>query len=245
MALWNPWHGCHKHSAGCQNCYVYRTDRKYGRPSDIVKRTAQFDLPMQKNRAGGYKLAGGDVVFTCFTSDFFVEDADEWRPAIWEMIRRRRDLHFFVITKRIERFSVGLPASWGDGYEHVTIASTCENQDRADYRLPILLEAPIKHKRIACEPLLGAIDLTRYLGPQIEHVIVGGESGEDARICDYDWVLRLRAQCARAGVAFTFKQTGAKFRKDGRLYHIARALQHVQASRAGIDTIGPLPNLLG
>ena len=66
------------------------------------------------------------------TSDFFLEEADEWRPAAWSMIRERADLHFVIITKRIHRFLVGLPADWGEGYEHVTICCTCENQKMAD-----------------------------------------------------------------------------------------------------------------
>jgi protein gp37 len=69
-----------------------------------------------------------------------------------------------------------------------------------------------------------------------EQVTVGGESGRDARVCDYDWVLNIREQCINAGVPFHFKQTGATFRKDNRLYHIPRDQQMRQAHRAGIDT---------
>ncbi|MFR5864555.1 MAG: DUF5131 family protein [Acutalibacteraceae bacterium] len=63
---------------------------------------------------------------------------------------------------------------------------------RAAAALPSL---PIRHKQIICEPLLERISLSPYLGPQIERVLVGGESGPEARVCDYDWVLDLRAQC--------------------------------------------------
>ena len=166
---------------------------------------------------------------------FFLEDADEWRVEAWEMIRKRSDLHFFIVTKRIHRFKVNLPDDWGDGYDNVTICCTVENQDRADYRLPIFLAAPIKHKSIICEPLLEPIDLAAYLSPVIEGVIVGGESGYNARICSYDWVLNIREQCREKGVAFQFKQTGARFEKDGRLYNIDRKIQELQAHKAGID----------
>ena len=232
---WNPWHGCHKISPGCQNCYVYRTDAKYEKDSTAVTKNKSFDLPVRKNRSGGWKIPPGELVYTCFTSDFFLPDADGWRPDIWDMMRLRDDLRFMFITKRIDRFHVGLPADWGDGWEHVAICSTCENQDRADYRLPILLREPIRHKMIVCEPLLGPIDLTPYLTPAIEQVIAGGESGSEARVCDYDWILSLRDQCRRAGVRFHFKQTGARFRKDGKVYRVPRPLQHAQATKAGID----------
>lgn len=77
--------------------------------------------------------------------------------------------------------------------------------------------------------------LSRWLSPDVELVLAGGESGADARVCDYDWVLSLRAQCVEAGVPFHFKQTGAHFRKDGRLFDIDRRFQHAQARKAGID----------
>ena len=106
----------------------------------------------------------------------------------------------------------------------------------ADYRLPLLAEAPLRHKGVVCEPLLERVDLSGFLGAWTEGVVVGGESGPDARVCDYDWVLDIRDQCAAAGVPFTFKQTGYRFLKDGRLYTIARRYQHAQARRAGIST---------
>jgi len=235
MAQWNPWHGCRKLSAGCKNCYVYRIDSSFDRDSSIVSKTANFNLPLKKKRNGKYKLTAEETVYTCFSSDFFLEEADQWRIEAWQMIRFRSDLHFFIITKRIDRFQVNLPLDWGDGYNNVTICSTCETQDRADYRLPILLSLPIRHKAIICEPLLEPINLLRWLSNSIEKVVVGGESGKDARVCNYDWVFDISTQCIEKKIPFHFKQTGARFVKDGRLYNIKRKDQHSQAAKAGID----------
>ena len=174
-------------------------------------------------------------MYTCFTSDFFVQDADKWRAEAWAMISERRDLKFFMITKRIDRFQVSLPEDWGEGYEHVSIACTVENQAMADYRLPIYKELPIKHKIIICAPLLEKLDLISYLDASVEEVAVGGESGSEARICEYDWVLDIRRQCMEKGVPFCFHQTGARLRKGGKLYRIRWEFQHSQARRAGID----------
>lgn len=239
MAVWNPWHGCKKISAGCENCYVYRIDAKYGKDSSIVHKTNNFNLPIKRNRAKEYKISSGEMVFTCFSSDFFLEDADEWRKEAWQIIRTRSDLLFFIITKRIHRFSVSLPDDWGEGYDNVIICCTVENQDRADYRLPIFLDASIKHKCIICEPILSAIDLSSYLSDEIEQVVVGGESGHEARVCKYDWILDIRNQCIKANVPFKFRQTGARFYKDGKLYKIPRKLQHSQAQKANIDFKDP------
>lgn len=234
-AGWNPWHGCHKLSPGCMNCYVYRMDARHERDASIVKKTGDFTLPMRHARGGEYKLQPGTMVYTCFTSDFLLEDADAWRPEAWAMMRARADLVFLFITQRIDRFAEALPPDWGDGYPNVVVGCTVENQAMAEYRLPIFRDAPIRHKFLACEPLLERLDLAPHLGPWVEQVIAGGESGNAARPCDYAWLLALRAQCVAAGIAFRFKQTGANFIKDSRHYRIERRFQHAQARRAGID----------
>lgn len=242
MANWNPWHGCHKLSAGCKHCYVYRMDSNHGRDASIVTRLNSFKDPIKKKRDGTYKIPSGEIVYTCFTSDFFVEEADAWRKEAWEMIKMRDDLFFFMITKRIDRFSECIPEDWGDGYEHVTICCTIENQEQADYRMPIYMRAPIKHKQLICEPLLEKIDLCPWLDSSIEQITAGGESGIEARVCDYDWILHIRQQCFDHQICFYFKQTGAHFRKDGQLYRILRKDQHHQARKAKIDLDAQYPN---
>lgn len=233
--IWNLWHGCHKLSEGCRYCYVYRGDAKRGIDSTVVTQTKNFDLPVQKKRNGDYKIPSGTEIATCFTSDFFVEDADKWRSTAWDMIRERSDLSFLMITKRIDRFHVCLPQDWGDGYDNVTICCTVENQDRADYRLPIYKAVPIKHKIIICEPILDQINLEPYLGSWIKQVVVGGESGSFARTCNYDWVLNIQQLCLKHNISFWFKQTGARFLKDGKLYNIPRQFQHAQARKADLN----------
>ena len=234
--MWNLWHGCHKLSAGCQNCYVYRGDAKRSIDSTIVSKTKNFDLPIRTKRNGEYKVASGTLLYTCFTSDFFVEDADQWRAEAWNMMQVRSDLNFLMITKRIDRLQQTLPNNWGLGYNNVTICCTVENQSCADYRLPIFKAAPIKHKIIICEPLLERIDLQQYnISSWIEQVVVGGESGAEARHCNFDWILEIHDLCLKNNVSFWFKQTGAKFVKNGRLFNIARQFQHSQARKAGLN----------
>lgn len=212
-------------------------DGAFQKDASEVRKTGAFDYPIRRKRNGEYTLTpDAGIVYTCFSSDFFLDRADEWRKEAWAMIRSRQDLHFLMITKRIDRFRVSLPEDWADGYEHVTIGTTVENQLMADFRLPIFRELPIRHKMIICEPLLGPIDLSSYLVDGLfEEVIAGGESGNRARICRYEWVTGLRQQCIDAGVAFGFKQTGARFWKEGRLYRIERRYQHSQARKSGLS----------
>ncbi|MGN0554570.1 MAG: DUF5131 family protein, partial [Candidatus Fimenecus sp.] len=84
---WNLWHGCQKISTGCKHCYVYRTDAKYDRDSRAVYKTQNFNLPLKKDRKGNYKIPAGTLVYTCFTSDFLLEDADAWREKAREMMK--------------------------------------------------------------------------------------------------------------------------------------------------------------
>lgn len=233
---WNLWHGCHKISDGCKNCYVYRMDSGFEKDSSVISKTQNFNLPVKRTRQREYKIPSGSLVYTCFTSDFFLEEADEWRVDAWKMIRERSDCMFYIFTKRIDRFYESLPSDWFDGYDNVTIGCTVENQKMADYRLPIFTGLPIKHKHIICAPLISDIELSRYLdSSKIEIVSVGGESGENARVCDFSWVLHIREQCVSNSIAFKFHQTGAKLLKDGRVYRIKREYQHSQADKAGIN----------
>lgn len=236
-ADWNPWHGCTKISPGCKYCYVYRQDEMYGSTlaSSLCRKTGAFALPMKRRRDGSYKIPPGKIVFTCFTSDFLLEDADPWRAECWRMMRQRSDCWFYFFTKRIHRLADCLPPDWGEGYDNVLIGCTVENQDRANYRLPIFLDLPIKHRSIIASPLLERLDLRLYLDDRIEEVATGGESGVEARPCDYDWILDLRRQCVEKDIPFRFHQTGAYFIKDGRMYRVRRRHQLSQARKANID----------
>ena len=233
--MWNLWHGCHRISPGCAHCYVYRRDESIGVDSSLVRKTSSFGLPLQVKRDGSYKLSPGSLVWTCFTSDFLIPEADGWRDEAWAMMRRRRDCRFFFITKRIERLPQCLPDDWGKGYPNVMISCTVEDRQRAAERIPALRDVPAAWKGLACEPLLEPLHLSPYLGDWLDQVSVGGESGPGARVCDYQWILDIREQCLRAKVAFSYHQTGARVRKDGRVYYVPRRLQHSQAKKAGID----------
>ena len=153
------------------------------------------------------------------------------------MIEQRPDLTFLILTKRIDRFFVSLPENWRDGYENVNIGCTVENQKTADERLPLFLSYPIKRRFIACAPLLSEVDLSMYL-KSVEHVTAGGETGREARECEYGWILKIREQCKEAGKTFWFKNTGSFFRKDGVLHRVNPFKQSGMAKELGIDIAG-------
>ncbi|MBQ8933294.1 MAG: DUF5131 family protein, partial [Lachnospiraceae bacterium] len=239
--IWNPWHGCVKCSEGCQHCYMYYLDSlrdKNG--ADIYRTKAGFRYPLSKDRQGNYKVKSGEMLRVCMTSDFFLEEADPWREEAWDIIRQRPDVKFFLLTKRPQRVADHLPKDWGDGWEHVMFNVTCENQRRADERIPILLELPFKHKGIMCAPFIGPVSIEKYLEKnQIEQVLCDGENYDGARPCHCEWVTALHDECEKYNVTFVFCGTGRRFVKDGRLYKIeGNGLQSEQAFRSGLSFQG-------
>ena len=233
MAMWNPWRGCKKCSEGCLYCYVHKGDAKRGVDTSIIVKTKDFHRPIERLKNGNYKMKSG-IVYMCFSTDFLIEEADNWRDECWKMIKERQDCSFLFLTKRIERFLDCIPDDWDGGYENVTVCCTIENQKNADKKLSLFNTLPIKHKCITAQPLLEKINIEEYLDG-IELVVVGGESDKFARPLDYDWVLDIREQCIRKNVSFEFRQCGTHFIKDGRLYKLQTKDLCKQAKKAGID----------
>ena len=233
MGMWNPWRGCHKCSEGCLHCYIHKGDVKRGIDTNIIQKTKDFAKVIERLKNGAYKMKSG-IVYTCFSTDFLIEEADEWRNECWKMIKERSDCTFLFLTKRIERFINCIPDDWQDGYDHVVVCCTIENQKNADKKLEIFSKLPIKHKCITAQPLLEAINIKKYLD-DIELVVVGGESDLNARILNYDWVLDIRKQCIEKNVAFEFRQCGTNFIKDNHLYRIKTKDLCAQAKKANIN----------
>lgn len=217
--IWNPWHGCIKCSPGCQNCYMYYLDKMNENNGSDIYKTKNFEYPLQKDRNGNYKLKAGERIRVCMTSDFFLKEADEWREECWNIMRIRKDILFFLLTKRTERIKECLPNDWNDGWENVMLNVTCENQEKADERIPILFSIPAKHKGIMCTPIIERIDISSYLKEGIlEQVICGGENYDGARPCDYDWIKSLYEQCKETDTTFNFIEVGNYFIKDGKTF---------------------------
>lgn len=230
-STWNPWHGCHKKSPGCKNCYMFRDKERYRQnPNIVVRSKTTFNAPL--------KWKEPQMVFTCSWSDFFIKDADEWRDEAWQIIRDTPHI-YQILTKEPERIGECLPSDWGDdGYENVWLGTSVENGDYL-WRVKELLKHPAKIHWLSLEPLLSAIDLHGYIpsfsfhrgdNPNgktisamqelvkavldhrgiktIDWVVAGGESGPKARPMHPDWARFVRDQCNAAGVPFFFKQWG-------------------------------------
>lgn len=206
-ATWNPWRGCTKVSPGCASCYMFTGQLRWGRdPSKVVRAAlSTFTAPL--------RWAEPRRVFTCSWSDFFHEDADEWRPEAWAIIRATPHLTYQILTKRIERVQDHLPADWGpNGYANVWLGTSIENQRFADQRIPQLANVPATVRFLSVEPLLKRTEL--FALDRIHWVIVGGESAgrpsHPPRPMQPEWVRLIRDQCVVSSTPFFFKQWGGR-----------------------------------
>ncbi|MEW6206681.1 MAG: DUF5131 family protein [Pseudomonadota bacterium] len=206
-ATWNPWRGCLKVSQGCKNCYMYREQNRYGKDPKVVVRAASntFYQPL--------KWRDPKKVFTCSWSDWFIEQADEWRDEAWSIIRQTPHLTYQILTKRPENILTRLPNDWGAGYENVWLGVSVESQEYL-YRAEMLSKVNSVIRFISYEPALGAVDFSPVL-PAFQWLISGGESGYTPRPAKAEWFESVRDQCANFGVAYFHKQNGGSVKVDG------------------------------
>lgn len=207
-ATWNPWHGCRKVSDGCKFCYMYRDKERYGQDPGVVLRSkSTFNQPL--------KMKEPKLIFTCSWSDWFIEEADQWRDEAWKIIKDTPQHTYQILTKRPERIAEYLPADWGDGYENVWMGVSVENRLNV-VRIALLQRQKAKTKFVSFEPLInhvGTVDLE-----DIDWAIIGGESGNNVgyyrfRECETLWIRSLVEQCQAQNVAVFVKQLGTHLAK--------------------------------
>ena len=221
----NFWWGCFKVSPGCTNCYADTWAKRWGKniwgPAKTTardpKKSVWNDVP-KWNRAAE---ASGQrkKVFCMSMGDFFEDHPDvaEIRERAFDLITASTWLDWQILTKRPENIKRMVPQSWVyDCPDNVWLGISAENQEQYDIRVAELLQIPSPVHFISAEPLLGPIDMglggkwygRDDLNEMINWVIVGGESGPNARPMHPDWVRGIRDQCQDSEVAFLFKQWG-------------------------------------
>lgn len=225
----NPWWGCVKVSPGCEHCYAESLSKRFGRhiwgPAKTTDRMITSDTnwrqPLAWNRQAEAE-GRSRRVFCASMSDVFEDhpQLDEPRRRLWRLIAHTPYLDWQLLTKRPENIAHMLPDDWGNGWPNVWLGTSVEDQRRADLRIPLLVRVPAMVHFLSVEPLLGPIDFLD--GPadpestmgewsdldQIDWVIVGGESGPNARPMQLDWVYSIIDQCKAHRVAFFCKQKG-------------------------------------
>jgi len=244
--VWNLTRGCTKVSAGCRSCYADRLNRRFkGKAFDGTVELCDdkmLERPLHWRRPRR--------VGVCFMSDLFHEKVpDEFLDKVFAVMALTPQHTYVLLTKRPERmrgYLVGLatdvqnwPLPTDKGSERIRVATiirsvatwplpnvwlgcSVENQQAADERIPLLLEAPAAHRWVSVEPLLGPVDLHLYLPPYagsgIDWIVVGGESGPHSRQMEPYWLAQVVLDCEPAGVKVYCKQdSGPRPGMQGRL----------------------------
>lgn len=239
----NPWIGCTKVSEGCKFCYAETQDnhRKWTPegwgPGKPRKRTsaANWKKPLKWDKEAQEEGVRRRVFCASLADVFDDEVPQEWRDDLWQLVQATPNLDWLLLTKRPQSIHGMVPACWSGGEwpANAWLGVTAENQQRADERIPLLLDCPAPVRFLSCEPLLGPLDLTQYtcsfrdtspdvitIHREIAWVICGGESGPNARRMDPEWALHLQRQCRAPAlfglfsVNFFFKQAGTVLAKE-------------------------------
>ena len=204
---WNPVTGCTKISEGCQNCYAEAISKRF---------IGNFDIKLHLDRLGQLaKMKKPKKIFVCSMSDLFHKDIpNEFINMVWQTMTENNQHIYQILTKRPERLVQHSKYYCWAPQNHIWLGVSVENQKRADERIPLLLKTNTSIKFVSCEPLLSHVSLFDFLGdgdyidPQIDWVIVGGESGPKFRPLNLDWARKIRNQCQEARVPFFMKQVG-------------------------------------
>lgn len=209
----NPWWGCTKVSPACDNCYAEVWARRTGhrvwgaQNSRRLLSDQYWEQPLRWDRdaeTSGIRAR----VFCASMADVFEwgHGLHEPRRRLWRLIERTPNLDWLLLTKRPHLVARLVP--WQDSWpDNVWLGTTVENQRCAVKRIHFLVDLPCRFRFLSCEPLLGHLDLSKWLD-HLDWIIAGGESGGHARPMKLDWIRGLRDQCLDAGVAFHFKQWG-------------------------------------
>lgn len=203
---WNPTVGCTKVSPGCKNCYAETMARRlramgvkgYENGFRLSLMPGRLTEPLQRNKP--------TVYFVNSMSDLFHDRVPfEYIDRVFEVIHKASRHTFQVLTKRADRMAAYFDTRRVPS--NAWLGVSVENKKHGLPRIDLLRTINSRIRFLSIEPLLEDLGPLELAG--IHWVIVGGESGVRARPMQLDWANNLRRQCAKAEVAFFFKQWGA------------------------------------
>jgi protein gp37 len=206
---------CEHATTGCEFCYAERLNIAFGTglPFKPGHRNDVEIFLDEKMLTAPLRWKKPSMVFVCSMTDLFADFVrDEWIEQIFAAMLETEH-RFQVLTKRPERMNRWVK-EWLAGIspnllENIWLGVSCERQEEADERIPLLLDTPATIRFVSAEPLLGPIDFTRWMDG-ISWIICGGESGPGNRLMEPVWARSIRDQCNEAGVAFFMKQMQGK-----------------------------------
>jgi protein gp37 len=218
-ATWNPTTGCDRTSPGCDHCYALTMagrlkamgQEKYQRDGDPRTSGPGFALTVHPDTLDVPKRwARGRMIFVNSMSDLFHDDVPIGFIAdVFDVMRSTPQHRYQVLTKRSKRLA--RVADQLDWPINLWMGVSVESQ-RYTFRTDHLRTVPAAVRFLSVEPLLGLVSVDL---DGIDWVIVGGESGSQARPVEAEWVRHIRDECVATGTPFFFKQWGGRSPKTG------------------------------
>lgn len=211
---WNPVTGCTKVSPGCMNCYAERMALRL-HAMGVKRYQAKFKVSIHPELLSiPFKWKEPRIIFVNSMGDLFHEEVPEkFILDVFATMNKCQRHIYQVLTKRSLRLlKLSEKISWT---ENIWMGVTVEEERFID-RIKHLRDSKARIKFISCEPLLSSINELPLEG--IDWVIVGGESGPNARPMEKNWATSIRDQCLSAKVSYFFKQWGGwDKKKNGRV----------------------------
>jgi protein gp37 len=226
---WNPVSGCSKVSPGCKNCYAEKIAHRFAGSKafpegfKVTTHEERLEKPWRRRRPAR--------VFVNSMSDLFHPDVPfHFIGRVFGNMHSARQHTFQILTKRPARMlefiewyreewlggARGFADAWPREYQHVWLGVSVEDQQRADERIPLLLQTPAAVRFVSLEPLLGPVDLSRLVYDstcvidglrgecgwptphepcnRLDWIIVGAETGPGARPCEHKWAEHILVQ---------------------------------------------------
>ncbi|MGZ9020758.1 MAG: DUF5131 family protein [Rhodoplanes sp.] len=214
-ATWNPVTGCTKISAGCDHCYAERFSERFrGVPGHPFERG--FDLQLRPERLEQpLRWRDPKMIFVNSMSDLFHKQVSfGFVDRVFDTMEQAHWHKFQVLTKRSSRLRDYVNARYPNeaAPSHIWLGISVEDGSKKS-RIKHLQQANAAVRFLSIEPLIGPMGLFNLDG--VHWVIVGGESGPQARPMLIEWAREVRDQCKAAKVPFFFKQWGGLRPKSG------------------------------
>ena len=201
---WNPSTGCNKISEGCKYCYA-ESWAKMQQKRGILQYVNGFEFQIAPNRLNDpLKWKTSKLVFVNSMSDLFHENMpNDYLLKLFEVMNATPQHTYQILTKRIENaIRISKLFNWSD---NIWLGVTVENTAHKN-RIDLLRQIPAKLKFVSFEPLLENIIPLNLV--DINWVIVGGESGANARPIRKKWAVAIKSECEKTNTPFFFKQWG-------------------------------------
>ena len=210
---WKLVEGCTPVSPACKNCWSMAMEKRFRKETGIVFHKERLERPFKRKKPASFAI----------WNDLFHESVEfMWIDEVMKVIINNDQHIFQILTKRPEialkyfntfKYDKEFPP------KNLWLGVTCENQEMADKRIPVLLQITTKVHFISCEPLLSNINLlqscqikfinwlkdnkTQY---GLDWVICGPETGYKSRPTLKKWIESLYEQCKSANVSFFDKK---------------------------------------